>query len=188
MINIFKLKTLKNTLGEKRPLLYRAAYAWCHDATLAEDLVQETLLKAIKNLGQLQDHASLDGWLFGILANNLRDHYRRRRPQADYDELLELPSAAPLPEELHAESQLVARVRLAVASLPLGQRQVLTLVDLGELSYTQAAEALAIPVGTVMSRLCRARQTLRERLQELPATVHELKPATAVQPNRRGSE
>ena len=153
---------------------------------LADDLVQETLLKAIKNLAQLQDHTSLEAWLFSILSNCLRDHYRRRRPQADYDELLELPSAEPLPEEQHAESQLVARVRFAVASLPLGQRQVLTLVDLGELSYIQAADALGIPVGTVMSRLCRARQTLRQRLEEFPATVYELKPVPELKPKNRG--
>ncbi len=168
-------------------MLYRAAYAWCHDPMLADDLVQETLLKAMKNLAQLKEPASLDGWLFGILANCLRDHYRRRRPQADFDEILELPASDPLPEDHAAESQLVRRVRHAVAMLPLGQRQVLTLVDLGELSYSETAAALQIPVGTVMSRLCRGREALRAQLQAAPATVYPLKPES-LKSRQRGEE
>jgi RNA polymerase sigma-70 factor (ECF subfamily) len=77
---------------------------------------------------------------------------------------------------VHAESELIGRVRRAVATLPMGQRQVVSLVDLEELSYTEAAEALAIPIGTVMSRLCRARQALRVLLQDTPASVHVLNP------------
>jgi len=69
------------------------------------------------------------------------------------------------PEEKRASAELVGRVRRAVAALPLGQRQVVTLVDLEECSYSEAAEILAIPVGTVMSRLCRARQALKAVLE-----------------------
>ena len=71
------------------------------------------------------------------------------------------------PEDGHAQSQLVSRVRNAVARLPLGQRQVLTLVDLEEVSYAEVSVILEIPVGTVMSRLCRARKTLKMLLSEL---------------------
>ncbi|HQT25493.1 MAG TPA: sigma factor-like helix-turn-helix DNA-binding protein, partial [Burkholderiales bacterium] len=70
-------------------------------------------------------------------------------------------------EDGHAQSQLVSRVRNAVAKLPLGQRQVLTLVDLEEFSYAEVSAILDIPVGTVMSRLCRARSTLKILLNEL---------------------
>ncbi len=73
---------------------------------------------------------------------------------------------AATPEDEHAQSQIVSRVREAIANLPIGQRQVLMLVDLEEFSYTEVATVLAIPIGTVMSRLCRARQALKTLLQE----------------------
>lgn len=85
---------------------------------------------------------------------------------------MELPTADPTPEQQHAETELVARVRRAVAALPLGQRQVVTLVDLEEMSYSAAAQALDIPVGTVMSRLNRARIALRDLLQDSSASLH----------------
>lgn len=71
------------------------------------------------------------------------------------------------PEDINSRSQVVDRVRAAIALLPMGQRQVLTLVDLEEFSYNQVADILAIPVGTVMSRLCRGRQALKQTLIEL---------------------
>ncbi len=108
----------------------------------------------------------LRAWLLQILANCLRDHLRERRDFVDIDDVAEsvLASGA-TPEEASASAQLVGRVRCAVAGLPLGQRQVVTLVDLEECSYTEAAEVLGIPIGTVMSRLCRARRALREALE-----------------------
>lgn len=163
-------------MAQNRSRLYRVAYSWCHDPCLADDLVQETLLKSIKNAHQLKDAELLLSWLFSILANCLRDHYRRQHPAADIEEIMELPAHDASPEERHAESELVGRVRHAVATLPMGQRQVITLVDLEELSYSQTAEALGIPIGTVMSRLCRARQALRERLHETAASLHVLNP------------
>ena len=89
---------------------------------------------------------------------------------------MELAAPDASPEERHTENELVGRVRRAVATLPLGQRQVITLVDLEEQSYSQTATALGIPVGTVMSRLCRARQALRARLHETSSSLHVLTP------------
>jgi RNA polymerase sigma-70 factor (ECF subfamily) len=71
------------------------------------------------------------------------------------------------PEHINSRNQVVDKVRAAVALLPIGQRQVLTLVDLEEFSYNQVADILSIPVGTVMSRLCRGRQTLQHSLIDL---------------------
>lgn len=151
-----------------RPKLYRVAYSWTHNAALSDDLVQETLIKALKNAVQLRDPALLNSWLFSILTNCWRDHFRQYREMEDIEELEDYRCVhATTPEDEHAQSQLVARVRDAVAQLPIGQRQVLTLVDLEEFSYIEVAAILAIPIGTVMSRLCRARQSLKALLKEL---------------------
>lgn len=130
------------------------------------------MTKSLKSGSQLKDDAALDAWLFSILHNCLRDHFRRLHPHADIEEIMELPAPGPSPEQHHAVSELIARVRRAVAALPLGQRQVVTLVDLEEMSYNAAAQALHIPIGTVMSRLSRARIALRELLHDGSASLH----------------
>ena len=159
---------LHDRLEELRPRLYRLAYSWSHNAALADDLVQETLIKALKNVHQLRDPALLNSWLFSILANCWRDHFRQHKEMDDIDELEDYRySHDNTPEHAHAQSQIVARVRGAVDRLPLGQRQVITLVDLEELSYIEVASILDIPIGTVMSRLCRARATMKTLLKEI---------------------
>ena len=167
---------MKTRIANARPRLYRVAYAWCHDTCLADDLAQEAMIKGLKSVQQLKDAALLEAWLFSILNNCWRDHFRRQHPQVDIDEIMELPADSPTPEQQHSENELVSRVRRAVAALPLGQRQVVTLVDLEEMSYGAAAQALNIPVGTVMSRLSRARIALRDLLHEVPASLHVLTP------------
>lgn len=159
---------LQDQLDNIRPRLYRVAYSWSHNAALADDLVQETLIKALKNASQLRDPALLNSWLFSILANCLRDHFRQYKEMDDIEELEDYRYAHEnTPENAHSQSQVVSRVRDAVAKLPLGQRQVLTLVDLEELTYIEVASILGIPIGTVMSRLCRARVAMKILLKEL---------------------
>lgn len=172
--------TFQEQLEQIRPKLYRVAFSWSHNAALADDLVQETLIKALKNAGQLRDPALLNGWLFSIMANCWRDHFRQHREMEDIDELEDYRCVnETTPEDEHAQSQLVSRVWDAVAKLPMGQRQVLTLVDLEEFPYIEVAAILAIPIGTVMSRLCRARQALKILLKELapqqPAQVSQIR-------------
>ena len=149
-------------LEQKRARLYRLAYAWCHNAALADDLVQETLAKALQKAGQLRDPAAQDAWLFSIMANCYRDHFRRGREMDDVDEMELSHDVSPESESLRGE--VVDRVRAAIARLPEGQRQVLTLVDLEGFSYVEVAQILQIPSGTVMSRLCRARAALKTLL------------------------
>jgi RNA polymerase sigma-70 factor, ECF subfamily len=165
-----------------RPRLYRVAYSWSHNKALADDIVQEALIKALKNIANLRDPELLHSWLFSILANCWRDHFRQHKEMEDIDDLEDFRCVhETTPEEQHAQSQLVSRVRSAVAKLPIGQRQVLTLVDLEEFAYIEVAAILAIPVGTVMSRLCRARQSLKILLTELApqqgATVTQIRRA-----------
>jgi RNA polymerase sigma-70 factor, ECF subfamily len=145
-----------------RPRLYRLAYSWCHDAALADDLAQEALIKALARSDQLRDAQALESWLFSILNNCWRDHLRARRDFFDVEDLDEaIVDESPTPEQRYASRQTMQRVRLAIAGLPLGQRQVITLVDIEECSYADVAAVLDMPVGTVMSRLARARQALK---------------------------
>lgn len=163
LLNIFcRSQEFKQRLEASRTRLYRLAYSWCHDPALADDLAQETLEKALKKSGQLRDPAALETWLFSIMTNCWRDHFRRSRDMLDIDDLpLEHEVT---PEHEQHQHQVVSGVRSAIATLPLGQRQVLTLVDLEGCSYIEVANILGVPVGTVMSRLCRARRALKESL------------------------
>lgn len=152
-------------LKENRRRLYRLAYSWCHSKALADDLVQEAMSKALAKPRQLREPGLFLAWLFSILANCWRDHLRRHKPTEDVDtaegDALMMHET---PEDSAHQSQVVAKVRRAVAELPAGQREVLTLVDLEECSYAEVAAILDIPVGTVMSRLSRARAALKEKL------------------------
>jgi RNA polymerase sigma-70 factor (ECF subfamily) len=157
-------RALAAQIEDSRERLYRMAYAWCHNAALADDLVQETLARGLARTDQLREFEKLGGWLFAILNRCWLDHLRGRRDEVDDEILAELPADLPGPDGHAERRQTVNRIRTAVAALPLGQRQVVTLVDLEEMSYAEVATALAIPIGTVMSRLCRARSALRELL------------------------
>lgn len=148
-----------------RQRLYRLAYAWTRNAAAAEDLVQETLAKAWRKRGQLRDPNAGEAWLFTILARCHRDYLRRAHAAEDIDELQLRSNSDP---ELEKDQRtIVGRVRAAIASLPAGQRQAVTLVDLEGFSYAEVADILAVPVGTVMSRLCRARAALRQELLDV---------------------
>jgi RNA polymerase sigma-70 factor (ECF subfamily) len=164
----------RDRLAGARPKLYQLAYAWCHDPQLADDLVQEAYTKALRNLDQLRSSDRLEAWLCSILSNCYRDHYRRRREAADIDEL---PLAGEGDPELNAErDSVVGQVRRAIAQLSDDHRMVVTLVDLMDCSYQEVAGILDIPIGTVMSRLCRARSRLREILTSM-RVAPEARPA-----------
>lgn len=176
-LDFLSRRRVRNAAEGNRARLLRLAHAWCHDRALADDLVQETLLRALDRAGQLRDAERADAWLAAILANCWRDHLRRQRPDDPLDTLDEAHAALSVeertPEDEAACNQTVRRVRAAVERLPMGQRQVVTLVDLEDFAYAEVAEILAIPVGTVMSRLCRGRLALKALLAE-PAAAQPL--------------
>lgn len=176
MFGINQRRTLRKLVGNSRDRLYRMAYAWTHNPHLADDLVQQTVLKALSNQRQLKDMAAAEAWLFRILSNCLKDHYRAKREVLS-PETLEIPDDR-TPEKEANEQQLVDTVRQAVQSLPLAQCQVVTLVDLEGFTYASVAEILEIPVGTVMSRLCRGRRALRELLTEVRPHIKERRATT----------
>ncbi len=153
---------LKRRIAESRERLYRVALAWCGDEMLADDLVQETMASGILNRRQLRDQKRLFAWLYSILNNNWRRHLRTRKTHEELDE--QLPADDTGPYGNCRELEIVCRVRKAVAGLPIEQRQVIALVDLEEFSYCDVAQVLDIPIGTVMSRLHRARKNLLARL------------------------
>lgn len=165
MITRFFMGPLRPSIEALRPVLYRIAYAWTHDPVLADDLVQETLAKAWVRRAQLRDDTALKAWMVAIMNHCWLDHLRSRRDYDDVDDWEDkLESGSDSPEACCNREQVIACVRAAVTRLPIGQRQVLTLVDLEEFSYAEVAEILGIPVGTVMSRLSRARSGLRNML------------------------
>jgi RNA polymerase sigma-70 factor (ECF subfamily) len=156
---------LRREIEGSRAMLYRMAFAWCHDAALADDLAQAAVEKALRRMSQLREADRARPWMLRILANCLRDHVRARRDHVELDsvdDMLADPGASP--DQARETAELAGGVRRAVEALPLGQRQVVTLVDLEGCTYVEAAEILEVPIGTVMSRLCRARAALRERL------------------------
>lgn len=165
MISRLLFGPFRPSVEAERPMLYRIAYAWCHDPALADDLVQDTLSKALARRSQLREEGALKAWLVSIMNHCWLDYLRSRRDFDDVDDWQdELESSTESPEACCDREQVIACVRAAVARLPIGQRQVLTLVDLEEFGYAEVAGILGIPVGTVMSRLSRARTSLKSML------------------------
>ena len=161
-MNVLKLACRKVALVKRiehsRSKLYRMALAWCHDGMLADDLVQETMVLALQKIHQLKDDAAFDGWIYTILHNAWYGHLRKTRPSEDIDKLVIADENSPEHEVLMQQVDFM--VRSAMAKLPNAQRQVVSLVDLDGLSYSEVASILQVPIGTVMSRLNRARSSL----------------------------
>ena len=155
-------KVFKQKVIALRPSLVSLAYSWCGDSMLADDLTQDAITNALEKNIQLKDINKIKCWLFTILNNCWRDYLRKKKETIDLDDLI-IPSEKNIELDISTQ-QTVERVRLAVSKLPLGQRQVITLIDLHDLSYAEVALTLEIPSGTVMSRLSRARASLKNSL------------------------
>jgi RNA polymerase sigma-70 factor (ECF subfamily) len=142
------------------------------DRTAAEDVTQETFISAHRAIGGFRG-GSLRAWLLRIASNRSYDFIRssRRRPERSLDESLENPmfqvaSEGPSPEQMALRGELRAVIQRAISSLPPIQRAVLTMVDVQGLSYGEVAEAANVSLGTVKSRLSRARAAVRDLLLE----------------------
>lgn len=166
---------IKEQIEESRERLYRVAYSWSHDSDLADDLVQETVIKAFRNNRQLRDVKAINSWLFRILYNCWCDHLRSKKDTVSYDDNLRYHHQSP--ENLTANLETVTLVQNSIEALPERQRQVITLVAMEGFSYGEVAEILDIPIGTVMSRLCRARNTLTKRLKKSSRMIRNINPA-----------
>jgi RNA polymerase sigma-70 factor (ECF subfamily) len=135
----------------------------------AEDLVQETYLRAFRNFSSFEPGTNFRAWIFRILRNTFLSSCstleRRMTVQLDSDEESTFfYSTCATPEAYLIESFNIATIRGAIEQLPLRFREIILLRDVENVSYGEIAEILEIPVGTVMSRLSRARRTIRESL------------------------
>ncbi|MDH4442797.1 MAG: RNA polymerase sigma factor [Rhizobium sp.] len=145
------------------PNLRRFAISLCRARDVADDLVQQTCERALAAADSFDPESRFDAWVFRILRNLWLDQLRRQKtagPTVDIDDMHDLSVAS---GEGQSEARLaLAKVEAALQQLPPEQREVLVLVCIEEMSYRYAADVLDIPVGTVMSRLARARKALSE--------------------------
>lgn len=148
------------------PRLRRYARALIGERAAADDLVQDTLERAWTRAGQRQREGELRPWLFAIMHNLRMDQLRQAKPEfAPFEEELEQVPARATQSDGIELADLAARLQ----RLPEEQRAVLLLVGLEEMTYAEVASTLGIPLGTVMSRLARGRERLRQLLAEMPA-------------------
>lgn len=158
--------------------LYRAAWRYTHNHADAEDLVQETMMKAYRSFGQFSQGTNIRAWLFRIMTTTWINRYRsvQRRPTEVLTEHLtdlEFNSGARRSSVASASAELTAleslgddQIRAALGALPEGQRMAVFYVDVEGFRYAEVAAVLDVPVGTVMSRLHRGRCSLRRLLVE----------------------
>ena len=158
-------RSFKKGLEMHRPELYKIAWSWCHDVALAEDLVQDTYAKALKNRSQLKDLTKLKPWLARILVNLHADYYRAKREFVELESQHLVSDTDPI--SLASREESIQLVRYAISQLNDKQRKIISLIDIAEFSYAEVAEILDIPMGTVMSRINRARQALKEHLEDI---------------------
>ncbi|MCK6511067.1 sigma-70 family RNA polymerase sigma factor [Myxococcota bacterium] len=150
--------------------LYNAAVRLCRSESDAEDLVQETMLKAFRFFHRFEQGTHIKAWLFKIMTNTFINHYRKQQRDRevvedwDWDQI-----AKPDPSSRDFEQRLFAhaisdQVMAALEEIPLDFRMVVMLADIEEFAYKEIAEIVDCPIGTVMSRLYRGRRMLRKLL------------------------
>ncbi len=151
------------------------AFHLCYDEAYANDLVQETYLKAFRFIDKYDEGTNSKAWLFKILKNAYINDYRKKskRPtQVDYEEIVtyhssedsNLPSYLDLREEIF-DNMMGDEVTIAINSLPIDFRTVLLLCDIEGFTYEEISKIVDVPIGTVRSRLFRARNMLKSKLK-----------------------
>ena len=149
--------------------LYNFACWLTSDRDEAEDLVQETVAKALRGFGSFEPNTNFRAWIFRILRNTFLTSRTGLKATStvqleDDEEVRTVAVTTDTPETILLGALDEKAVREAIGELPIPYREVILLCELEELSYKEIAEALAIPIGTVMSRLSRARNALRDKL------------------------
>lgn len=159
---------IKREIAALVPRLRRFAYALCGNREEGDDLVQTACVKALSRLDQYQPGSRLDSWMFRIVQTSHIDVIRRRKRRGEQSdpETLDRLSDGGRGADRNEHRLLLAKVRAAIATLPDEQRAVMALVAIEGYSYKEAAAILDTPVGTVMSRLARARARLLPLIEE----------------------
>lgn len=145
------------------PNLRRFAISLCRSRDVADDLVQAACERALSSAERFEAGTRFDAWMFRILRNLWIDRLRRQKTAGVHEDVSERHDLVGARGEPDAEARLTMKsVAQAIDGLPDEQREVLLLVCVEDLAYREAAEVLGIPIGTVMSRLSRARKALAE--------------------------
>lgn len=152
------MDSMNAIITEQIPRLRRYARALTGDRTSADDLVQDTLERAWGKLHLWRRGSDMRAWIFSIMHNTFINHVRKKQlvTVSIDDDALEVPTRA-----THDDSLEMRDLASAIAKLPDEYREVVLLIGLEQMSYEEAAQVLAIPMGTVMSRLSRGRERLR---------------------------
>lgn len=149
--------------------LYNFAHWLAQDRTEAEDLVQETYAKALKGFSSFQPGTNFRAWIYRILRNTFLTSRTGLKAIAtmplDAEDEMEISAGPETPESILIDQSQQQLLQTAIEALPVHFREALLLCEVEEMSYQEIAETLSIPIGTVMSRLSRARKALRESLQ-----------------------
>ena len=154
--------SVRNAILAAVPSLRAFAISLCGNVDRADDLVQETMLRAIANIDSFQPGTNMPAWLFTILRNHFRSEYRKRRREVEDSDGHHAASLKQQPEQ-HGHIEL-NEFRTALALLPSDQREALILVGASGFSYEEAAAICGCAVGTIKSRVNRARTRLAEIL------------------------
>jgi RNA polymerase sigma-70 factor (ECF subfamily) len=155
--------------------LYNFACWLTHDRDEAEDLVQETYVKAWKGFSSFQAGTNFRAWIYRILRNTFltsRAGLKAATVPLDEDDSSHVVVESETPESIFLSRSSAQELQSAIDELPVAFREVLLLCEVEEMSYQEIAETVGIPIGTVMSRLSRARKMLRDRLATQRGTSH----------------
>jgi len=155
--------SLQDQLIQHIPDLRRFARSLERNRVSADDLVQETLERAIKKMHLYEPSGPFIGWLNTIMRNIFVDRVRRRKLNASTS-LEDAPRNEPYQNENQVDRLVLKELRVAIDRLPTEQRQVLLMIALQGLSYEDAAQQLNVPLGTIRSRLFRARANLASKI------------------------
>jgi RNA polymerase sigma-70 factor (ECF subfamily) len=157
--------------------LYNLARWLTQDAAEAEELVQESCMKALRGFSSYRQGTNFRAWIYRIMRNTFltsRTGLKHAPLSLDDDEAgIVEPQASGTPESLLLADADQQAIQSALEALPLHFREVLLLCDVEEMSYQAISEALAVPIGTVMSRLSRARKAMREQLGGRPRSASQ---------------
>lgn len=146
--------------------LYNLAYRLTGDAEDAQDLAQEALFKAYSALRTFRTGERFSPWVYKIATNLCISHLRRRRPQVALDEQSPFVDGSPSPEDVAEQKELRETVQRAITALPEQYRAVILLRHQQDLPYSDIAQALGLPIGTVKTHLFRARDMLHKLLSK----------------------